>query len=92
MRYLILFGIFVAVAAALAAWCHRKLGGTATVVIGALLSIATVVLFFVNKSDSVADTFIEKLADLSPPLITGSVVIGWWVGYALSRVLNRALR
>lgn len=83
MRYLILFGIIVALAAVLAIWCARKLGGLATIVIGAILSLSAVVLFVLNKSDSVADTVLEKLADLSPPLITGSVVIGWWLGYAL---------
>ena len=83
MRYLILFLLIVFLAALLAIWCMRKLGGTATVVIGTLLSVLVVVLFVLNKSDSVADTFLEKLADLSPPLITGSIVIGWWVGYAL---------
>jgi len=60
MRYLILFGIVVALAATLAIWCTRKLGGTAAVIIGALMSIAVVVLFVLNKSDSVADTFLEK--------------------------------
>ncbi len=92
MRYLILFGIVVALAATLAIWCTRKLGGTAAVIIGALMSIAVVVLFVLNKSDSVADTFLEKLADLSPPLITGSIVIGWWVGYALCGLWNRMNR
>jgi len=55
-----------------------------------LISVAVLVLFFLNKSDSVADTFLEKLADLSPPLITGSIMIGWWVGYALYRAYQRA--
>ena len=92
MRYLILLCIIVTLAAVLAIWCIRKLGETATVAIGALLSISVVVLFFLNKSDSVADTFLEKIADLSPPLLTGSIVIGWWVGYALYSVWNRIYR
>jgi len=92
MRYLILFGLFVALAAVLAIWCIRKIGETATIAIGAVLSIVVVVLFVLNKSDSVADTFLEKLADLSPPLITGSIVIGWWVGFGLYRVWGRLNR
>lgn len=87
MRYLILFGIIVVLAAVLAAWCKSKIGGTATFVAGVLLTIGTIVLFFLNKSDSVADTFLEKLADLSPPLITGAIVIGWWLGYILMRAV-----
>jgi hypothetical protein len=90
--YRIAFGVIVLGAALLAVWCWRKLGGTVTVIIGALMTILTVVLFFLNKSDSVADTFLEKLADLSPPLITGSIVIGWWVGYCLARVYARVFR
>jgi len=92
MKFLILFGVVAALAATLAIWSQRKLGEVATVLIGAALSIATVVLFFLNKSDSVADTFIEKLADVSPPLITGSLVIGWWVGYALYEFYQRLSR
>ena len=87
--YRIAFGVIVAGAALLAVWCWRKLGGTVTLVIGALMTVLTIVLFFLNKSDSVADTFMEKLADLSPPLITGSLVIGWWVGYFLCQLWRR---
>jgi len=92
MRYLVLFGVVVALAAALAVWSMRRLGVVATVSIGTVLSVATVVLFVANKSDSVADTFLEKLADVSPPLITGSVVIGWWVGYAFYSFYLRTTR
>lgn len=87
MGYLILFGIIVVLAAAFAVWCKSKLGSIATMIIGVLLTVATVVLFFLNKSDSVADTFLEKLADLSPPLITGAVVVGWWLGFILYRAV-----
>ncbi len=92
MRYLILFLIVVALAAVLAIWCMRKLGGSMTVAIGVVLFVLAVFLFVLNKSDSVADTFVEKLADLSPPLITGSIVIGWWIGYALYGLYLRSRR
>ena len=92
MRYLILFLIVVALAAVLAIWCMRKLGGSMTVAIGAVLFVLAVFLFVLNKSDSVAETLVEKLADLSPPLITGSIVIGWWTGYALYGLYLRSRR
>lgn len=92
MRYLILFGIIVAGAAASAAACMRTLGNAATILLGVLMTVAAVGLFILNKSDSVADTFLEKVADLLPPLFTGSIVIGWWLGYALYRMIARVLR
>jgi len=88
MPYLILFGVVVLLSAALSAWCRAKLGEIATLLIGGLLTVGTVVLFFLNKSDSVADTFLEKLADLSPPLITGAIVVGWWLGAVLMRAVT----
>ena len=92
MRYLILFLIVVALAAVLAIWCMRKLGGSMTVAIGAVLFVLAVFLFVLNKSDSVAETLVEKLADLSPPLITGSIVIGWRIGSALYGLYLRSRR
>ena len=80
MGYLILFGVIVAVAAALGAWAAQRWGPVLAGVMGALLLAAAVVLFFVNKSDSVADSALEHVADASPPLITFAVVIGWWLG------------
>jgi len=85
MRYLILFGLLVVIAVALVHWFRAKVGETLTLIFGVVLTVATVILFFVNKSDSVADTFLEKLADWSPPLITGSIVIGWWLGFVIGR-------
>ncbi len=90
MLYLILFGIFVALAAALSVWCRIRWGRAVGFVAGVALTVLTAVLFFLNKSDSVADTFLEKLADMSPPLITAALVIGWWVGYAAARLFARA--
>ena len=92
MKYLIVFGIVAACAAASAAAAMRTLGHGATVVLGVLLTAAAVGLFFLNKSDSVADTFLETVADVLPPLLTGSVVIGWWIGYALYRLIARVVR
>lgn len=92
MRYFVLFCMVVAFTAGLAIWCIRKMGEAATVAIGTLLTVALIVLFVLNKSDSVADTILEKIADVSPPLVTGSIVLGWWLGYALHKMWTRANR
>ena len=92
MLYLILFGVVAVIAAAFAAWCRSKLGGVVTILVGILLTVATLILFYLNKSDSVADTFLEKLADMSPPLITAAVVVGWWLGFVLARTFARMRR
>jgi hypothetical protein len=89
MGYLILFAVVGVVAALIAIWFRGKFGQGVTLGVGVLLTIATVVLFVLAKSDSVADTFLEKLADMSPPLVTGAVVIGWWLGYGLARMVAR---
>lgn len=87
MAYLILFAVVGAVAALVAIWFRGRFGEGLTLVVGILLTVLTVILFFLAKSDSVADTFLEKLADMSPPLITGAIVIGWWLGHGLARVV-----
>jgi len=92
LAYLILFAVVGVVAALIAMWFRGKFGEGLSLLVGVLLTIATVVLFFLAKSDSVADTFLEKLADMSPPLVTGAVVIGWWLGYALARSVARMRR
>lgn len=88
MAYGILFGVIVLIAAALSAWVRARSGGIIALVIGVVLTVLTVVLFFANKSDSVADTFLEKLADLSPPLVTLAMVVGWWLGFVLLRAVR----
>jgi len=61
VRYFVLFCMVVAFTAGLAIWCMRKMGEAATVAIGTLLTVALIVLFVLNKSDSVADTILEKI-------------------------------
>lgn len=83
MRYLYLFialalaGLIAAIA--LARVTHHRF----VMVLGILGTIAAAVLFYHNKSDSVADTYIEYVADAVPPLVSASFVIGWWIGYAI---------
>lgn len=82
-----LFVVVVGVAIAAAAWCRRKLGSMVALVLGVLLTIVAVWLYFLGKSDSVADTFAETVADALPPIVIVSAVIGWWIGYAMTGLL-----
>jgi hypothetical protein len=88
MGYAILFGIVAILTAGLAAWVRVKFGGGVAIVLGAVLSVLAVVLFFANKSDSVADTILETIADMSPPLVTLAMVAGWWLGVVLARAVQ----
>lgn len=89
MRYLYAFGGFAlvcALAAIALGWVTRKAVVFWLGLIGLVLAI---VGFFLNKSDSVDDTFAEQLATFVPPLVSFSCVIGWWIGYAVLRILKR---
>lgn len=89
MIYLYTFAAFTIAGLAAAVAFARWLGLTVTLIVGALGAVAMLVLFWLNKSDSVADTLIEKVADATPPLISGSLVIGWWIGWAIMRWWRR---
>jgi len=89
MKYLYAFGGFALVAAIAAValgWFTRV---ALVFWLGILGTILTVVGFFLNKSDSVDDTFAEQLATFVPPLVTFSCALGWWIGYAVLRLMNR---
>ena len=88
MGYAILFGVVAFLTAGVAIWVRVKAGGLVAIALGTVLSILAVVLFFANKSDSVADTLLETLADMSPPLLTLAVVAGWWLGVVLTRAVQ----
>lgn len=85
MKYLYLFaGI------AIAALIGAVLLGRATRVwlvfmLGVIMSVLAVIGFWLNKSDSVDDTFVEQLATAIPPLFSAAIVFGWWVGYVIVR-------
>ncbi len=85
MKYLYLFG-----GIAIAALIGAVLLGRATrvwlvFVLGVIMSILAVIGFWLNKSDSVDDTFVEQLATAIPPLVSAAIVFGWWVGYVIIR-------
>ena len=89
MRYLYAFGAF-ALVAAIAAFALGWVTRVAVVFwLGLIGFILAVIGFFLNKSDSVDDTFAEQLATFVPPLVSFSVVIGWWIGYAALRMVKR---
>ena len=89
MRYLIFFGVFAVGAGVLGALATHRLGRIAAIAIGCVLTVGTIVLYVLNKSDSVAGTVPEKVADTLPPLLTVSVAIGWWLGVAAMLGLRR---
>jgi len=89
MKYLYVFGGIALVSAILAILLGRAARVSSVLWLGLLLTLLAVVGFFLNKSDSVDDTFAEELAVFVPPLISFSIVIGWWIGYAILRLLSR---
>lgn len=89
MTYLYLFGGIALVSAICAILLGRATRVWLVFWIGLIGSILAVIGFFLNKSDSVDDTFAEQLATFVPPLISFACVIGWWVGYAVLRLITR---
>lgn len=83
MRYLIVGGFFILAGLIAAVALGRAAGRTLVFILGALGTIAAATLFYFNKSDSVADTAIEHIADFTPPLISFSLVMGWWIGFMI---------
>jgi len=89
MRYLIAFGgiaLVAAIAAVALGWFTRR---AVVFWLGLIGFLMAVIGFFLNKSDSVDDTFAEQLATFVPPLVSFSCLIGWWIGYAILRALKR---
>ncbi len=89
MTYLYLFGGIALVSAIAAIMLGRATRVWLVFWIGLIISILSVIGFFLNKSDSVDDTFAEQLATFVPPLISFAIVAGWWVGYAIIRFFRR---
>ncbi len=89
MKYLYLFGGIALVSVIGAVALGRVTRVWLVFWLGVLATILAVIGFFLNKSDSVDDTFAEQLAVFIPPLISFSIVIGWWVGYAILRFITR---
>ncbi len=89
MAYLYAFGGFTLVSAIVAIVLGRMTHVAVVFWLGLVGFILTVIGFFLNKSDSVDDTFAEQLATFLPPLVTFSCLIGWWIGYAILRLMNR---
>jgi len=89
MKYLYAFIGFVVVSAIVSVVVGRMTHLAVVFWLGLIGSILAVIGFFLNKSDSVDDTFAEQLATFMPPLVTFSCAIGWWVGYAILRAFNR---
>lgn len=89
MTYLYLFGGIALVSAIGAVVLGRITRVWLVFWLGLIASILAVIGFFLNKSDSVDDTFAEQLATFVPPLISFAIVIGWWVGYAILRLITR---
>jgi len=89
MRYLIAFGgiaLVAAIAAVALGWFTRR---AVVFWLGLIGFLMAVIGFFLNKSDSVDDTFAEQLATFVPPLVSFSFLIGWWIGYAVLRAIKR---
>ena len=87
MKYLYIFG-GVALVGLIAAFLLGRVSRAASFWLALILSILAVIGFFLNKSDSVDDTFAEQLATFVPPLISFSFVIGWWLGYGLLKIVQ----
>ena len=89
MRYLYAFGAF-ALVSAIAAYALGRFTRIVFVFwLGLIGFVLTVIGFFLNKSDSVDDTFAEQLATFVPPLVSFSCLVGWWIGYAALRMAGR---
>ena len=89
MKYLYLFGGIALVSAISAFVLGRVTRLWVVFWLGLIAFILAVIGFFLNKSDSVDDTFAEQLATFVPPLVTFSCALGWWIGYAVLRLMNR---
>ena len=89
MTYLYLFGGIALVSAICAVVLGRMTRVWLVFWIGLIGFILAVIGFFLNKSDSVDDTFAEQLATFVPPLISFACLAGWWIGYAVLRMVRR---
>ena len=89
MTYLYIFGGIALVSAIGAFFLGRATRVWLVFWLGVVMSILTVIGFYLNKSDSIDDTFAEQLATFIPPLFSAAIVAGWWIGYIIIRFIRR---